>query len=104
MPIRAVASRHRRWEPCDYEGWDHPAPSQRLVMDGHHFALGQWGGDWHPDLMPKDGDVVVAKHWGSSGFANTDLDVRLKQNGITHVIIAGLLANSLADLDWNYCG
>jgi len=31
---------------------------------------------------------------GASGFANTDLDFRLKQKGITHVIVVGLLANT----------
>ena len=85
---------HRRWEPGDYEGWDHPTPNQRLVMHGHHFARGEWGGEWHPDFTPKPGDIVVAEHWGSSGFANTDLDLRLKQKGITHVVVAGLLANT----------
>ncbi|WP_266181390.1 isochorismatase family cysteine hydrolase [Dyella humicola] len=85
---------HRRWEAGDYEDWAHPTPSQRSVMRGHHFARGEWGGDWYPELAPKEGDVVVAEHWGSSGFANTDLDLRLKQRGITHVIFAGLLANT----------
>ena len=85
---------HRRWEAGDFEDWDHPTPNQRLVMRGHHFARGAWGGEWHPDFTPKSGDVVVSEHWGSSGFANTDLDLRLKQKGITHVIVAGLLANT----------
>lgn len=85
---------HRRWEPGDYENWDHPNPNQRLVMHGHHFARGEWGGDWHPDLSPKDGDFIATEHWGSSGFANTNLDFLLKQKGITHVIVAGLLANT----------
>ncbi len=30
----------------------------------------------------------------ASGFANTDLDVLLRQRGITHVIVVGLLANT----------
>src|SRR5262249_606192 len=41
---------HRRWEPGDYDSWDHPNPNQRLVMHGHHFARGEWGGEWHPDF------------------------------------------------------
>jgi nicotinamidase-related amidase len=65
-----------------------------MVMQGHHFARGEWGGEWHPDFAPKDGDIVVQEHWGQSGFANTDLDMRLKQKGITHVIVTGLLANT----------
>jgi len=37
---------------------------------------------------------VVKEHWGASGFMNTDLDFRLKQRGIHHVIMIGLLANT----------
>jgi nicotinamidase-related amidase len=88
---------HRRWEPGDYEDWDHPNPTQRLIMQRHSFARGEWGGEWHPDLAPKEGDIIVQEHWGQSGFANTDLDFRLKQKGITHVIVVGLLANTCID-------
>jgi nicotinamidase-related amidase len=85
---------HRRWQPGDYDNWDHPNPTQRLVQQRHTFAKGTWGGEWHPDFVPRDGDIVVQEHWGQSGFANTDLDFRLKQQGITHVIVVGLLANT----------
>jgi nicotinamidase-related amidase len=85
---------HRRWQEGDYEGWDHPNPTQRLLMERHTFALGTWGGEFHPDFQPQAGDVVVQEHWGQSGFANTDLDFQLKQHGITHVIVIGLLANT----------
>ncbi|MFP4892577.1 isochorismatase family cysteine hydrolase [Paraburkholderia sp. EG304] len=40
------------------------------------------------------GDIIAHEHWGQSGFANTDLDFQLKQQGITHVIVVGLLANT----------
>lgn len=93
---------HRRWEPGDYEDWGHPSPTQRKVMHAHHFARGEWGGDWHPDLAPKTGDVIVKEHWGSSGFANTDLDFRLKQRAVSYVIIAGLLANTCIEATARY--
>jgi nicotinamidase-related amidase len=93
---------HRRWEPGDYENWDHPNPNQKRVFQGHHFARGEWGGEWHPDFTPKAGDTIVHEHWGSSGFANTDLDFRLKQKGITHVIVAGLLANTCIECTARY--
>ncbi|HEX4247025.1 MAG TPA: isochorismatase family cysteine hydrolase [Pseudonocardia sp.] len=85
---------HRRWQPGDYEGWDHPNLSQLSVSRGQVFAKGTWGGDWHPDFVPRDGDVVIKEHWAQSGFANTDLDFQLKQHGITHVVPVGLLANT----------
>jgi len=92
--IQVVIVPHRRWEPGDYEDWDHPNPTQRAIMHRHSFARGEWGGEWHPDFAPQPGDIVVKEHWAQSGFANTDLDFRLKQKGITHVILVGLLANT----------
>ena len=85
---------HRRWQPGDYDNWDHPNPTQRLVQQRHTFAKGTWGGEWHPDFVPQGGDIIIQEHWGQSGFANTDLDFQLKQQGITHVIVIGLLANT----------
>ncbi|WP_433285064.1 isochorismatase family cysteine hydrolase [Pseudonocardia sp. CA-142604] len=85
---------HRRWEPGDYDDWDHPNPTQQAIRKRHTFARGEWGGEWHPDLAPQPGDVVIKEHWAQSGFANTDLDFQLKQHGITHVVAIGVLANT----------
>jgi nicotinamidase-related amidase len=85
---------HRRWQPGDYENWDHPNPTQRLIQQRHTFAKDTWGGEWHPDFVPQEGDIIIKEHWAQSGFANTDLDFQLKQKGITHVIVVGLLANT----------
>jgi nicotinamidase-related amidase len=85
---------HHRWEPGDYADWNHPTPHQLAGGKRQSFARGTWGGDWHPDFAPRPGDVLVKEHWGASGFANTDLDLRLKQRGIDHVIVIGLLANT----------
>jgi nicotinamidase-related amidase len=85
---------HRRWEPGDYEGWDHVTPYQAGTGRKQMFARGSWGGEWHPDFAPQPDDIVVKEHWGSSGFANTDLDFRLKQGGIIRVIVIGMLANT----------
>lgn len=92
--IRVFFVPHRRWQPGDYDGWDHPNPTQRAVQQRHTFAKGTWGGEWHPDFVPQKGDIVIKEHWAQSGFANTDLDFRLKQQGITHVAVVGLLANT----------
>lgn len=92
--IQVAIVPHRRWEPGDYEDWDHPNPTHLAIMKRHSFARGEWGGEWHPDFAPQSGDIVAHEHWSQSGFANTDLDMRLKQKGITHVILVGLLANT----------
>lgn len=100
--LQIVFVPHRRWQEGDYEDWDHPNPTQRLLQQRRTFALGTWGGEFHPDLQPADGDVVAHEHWAQSGFANTDLDFQLKQHGITHVVVVGLLANTCIESTSRY--
>jgi nicotinamidase-related amidase len=85
---------HHRSEPDDFDTWDHPTPYQLKSKAGQVFAKGEWGGEWHPDFAPQAGDTIVKEHWYSSGFANTDLDLLLKQRKITHVILIGMIANT----------
>ena len=85
---------HHRWQPGDYEDWRHATPYQIGAGNIQAFAAGSWGGEWHPDFAPLPDDIIVKEHWGSSGFANTDLDFALKQRHIIKVIVIGLLANT----------
>jgi nicotinamidase-related amidase len=92
--VRVVFVPHRRWQPGDYEDWMHPSPSQRSIMAHQNFARDSWGGEFHPDFQPHSDDVLAYEHWSSDGFADTDLDLQLRQRGITHVIAIGVLANT----------
>jgi nicotinamidase-related amidase len=100
--IRVFIAPHRRWEPGDYEDWKHPNPTHRAMMHSHPFARGEWGGEWHPEFAPQPGDIIAKEHWAQSGFANTDLDQQLRQHGITHVVIVGLLANTCIESTGRY--
>jgi nicotinamidase-related amidase len=88
---------HRRWREGDFDGWRHPGPCQILTDREMIFGEGMWGGDWHPELAPQPGDVVIQEHWGQNGFANTDLDLQLKQRSIEKIIVVGLLANTCVE-------
>jgi len=92
--IRVFIVPYHRWEPGDYVKWRHPTPYQLASAERQTFAKGTWGGTFHDDFQPHPGDIVVHEHWGSSGFANTDLDMQLKQFGISHVILIGMIANT----------
>ena len=85
---------HHRWEPGDYQRWKHANRSQTASGERQLCAKGSWSAEWHPDFMPREGDIIVKEHWAQSGFANTDLDHQLKQYGIEKVIIIGLVANT----------
>jgi len=85
---------HHRWESGDYVAFDNPSPYQLARANAQIFAKDSWGGTFHDDFQPRPGDVVVHEHWGSSGFANTDLDLQLKQHGVRHIILIGMIANT----------
>ena len=88
---------HRRWREGDYDGWRHPGPWQSLTDRETIYAEGMWGGDWHSELAPQPGDVVISEHWGQNGFANTDLDLQLKQRNIEKIIVVGMVANTCVE-------
>jgi ureidoacrylate peracid hydrolase len=45
---------------------------------------------------------VAHEHWGSSGFANTDLDLQLKKHGIHKLIVMGLIAHTCVEATVRY--
>ena len=73
-----------------------------LIQDNSLFEKGSWGGEFHPELLPQGGDLIVQNHWTANGFANTNLDFLLKQHNIDHVVIAGMKANSCIDTTSRY--
>ena len=93
---------HHRHHASDFEGWAHLTPSQKAVHEYQLFSAGSRGGEFYEGFGPEAGDVVVKEHWGASSFANTDLDVQLRQHGITHVIFIGLIANTCIETSARY--
>ncbi|WP_397448226.1 isochorismatase family cysteine hydrolase [Pseudomonas sp. NA-150] len=85
---------HHRSHPGDFDHWKHMNPVQIAARDSQMFAVGSWGGEWNPEFGPKEGDVIVHEHWAQSSFANTDLDMQLKQRGIQKIILVGFVANT----------
>jgi nicotinamidase-related amidase len=85
---------HHRWQAGDYIRWKHANRTQIASGKRQLFARGSWGGEFHPDFQPRQGEVIVKEHWAQSGFANTDLDHQLKMHGIEKIILIGMLANT----------
>ena len=88
---------HHRYRPGDYETWKYLAPIQKAAWSHQTFEHGTWGGEIRREFAPQSGDIVALEHWCSSGFANTDLDVQLKQHGIHQLIVIGLLAHTCVE-------
>ena len=88
---------HRNWREGDLDGWTSPSPAQLDASRSGALAHGSWGADWHPELAPRLGDVIIKEHWGQSGFANTDLDFVLRQRLVRRLIVVGMGANTFVE-------
>jgi len=93
---------HHRATPGDIADWKFPSPFQIAASKKQTFAADSWGGSFNPDYGPRTGDVVVHEHFSQSGFAGTDLDLQLKQRGITQLIFIGMIANSCIETTAKY--
>ena len=103
--IRVFYALHRRYRAGDYETWKYISPVQKAAWSSKVFGYGTWGGEIRREFQPQAGDIVALEHWGSSGFANTDLDLQLKKHGIHKLIVVAArtpfvsyLKDSLASL------
>jgi len=95
--IRVLYAMHHRYRLGDYESWKYVAPIQKAAMKSKAFEYGTWGGEIRAEFAPQPGDIIAQEHWGSSGFANTDLDLLLKRHGIQRLIVIGLIAHTCVE-------
>lgn len=100
--ILVVYAPHRKIRKGDFLNWKFKSPSHLGSEKYTLFEDGSWGGEFHPDLLPQEGDLIAQNHWTASGFANTDLDFILKQNSIEYIIVAGMRANTCVDSTCRY--
>ena len=95
--LRVCYALHHQYRPGDDETWQYLAPVQQAAWSHKTFEHGTWGGEIRREFAPQPGDIVALEHWGSSGFANTDLDVQLKTHGLHQLIVIGLLAHTCVE-------
>jgi len=100
--LRVFYALHHRYRPGDYETWKYIAPVQKAAWLHKTFEYGTWGGEIRREFEPQPSEIVALEHWGSSGFANTDLDLHLKKHGIHQIIIMGLIAHTCVEATVRY--
>lgn len=64
-------------------------PLFQSIKDGDALVEGSWGAEFHPELLPVDGEITVTKR-GVSAFAGTDLELVLRNRGIDNVVLTGI--------------
>jgi ureidoacrylate peracid hydrolase len=95
--LRVFYALHHRYRPGDYETWKYIAPIQKRAWLSKAFENGTWGGEIRSEFALRPGEIVALEHWGSSGFASTDLDLLLKRHGIHKLIVIGLIAHTCVE-------
>jgi nicotinamidase-related amidase len=117
---------HQQSHAHSMQGWNMMNSSLTRIKAHKAFEEGSWGVEFYTGMEPDvtNGDVVVSKHWNSryeflrqpipfanapceadrsySSFQNTDLDYQLRQRGIRHVIMAGMVANTCLESTARY--
>ena len=68
----------------------------RLMFERRMFLAGSWGADFHPDLRPEDGDMVLEPHKTLDVF-ETDLPDHLDRLGTGQLVIVGMAANQCCE-------
>lgn len=70
----------------------HPVDDREFDKRSVHCLADTWGAQIVAALQPPDSEYRVLKR-RYSGFYETDLDLRLRELGIAHVILTGVVTN-----------
>ena len=73
---------------CD----EHPPLDREFDKRTVHCLKGTWGAEIVADLKPGENEYRVPKR-RYSGFFETDLDLRLRELGMRHLIVTGVVTN-----------
>ncbi|HJU52557.1 MAG TPA: isochorismatase family cysteine hydrolase [Acidimicrobiia bacterium] len=73
---------------CD----EHLPTDREFEKRSVHCLKGSWGAEIVAELEPKNSELRIPKT-RYSGFFETDLDQRLRQDGIDHLILTGVVTN-----------
>ena len=91
-------------------GYPEVSPANRsfsALRTSGRFAPGSPGTEIHPDVAPREGDLIVTKH-RVSAFSGSDLEMLLRACGIDTLVLAGISTSGVvlstlrqaADLDY----
>lgn len=92
-PIRRLlAAARAQGSPVLWVCDAHPADDAEFRKRSVHCLTGTWGAEIVAELEPADGEYRVPKR-RYSGFYETDLDLRLRELGIRHLVLTGVVTN-----------
>ncbi|HKI47433.1 MAG TPA: isochorismatase family cysteine hydrolase [Balneolales bacterium] len=103
LPVIYIAVRFRK-------GYPEVSPKNKSfssLKEANRLIEGTAGAEIHSQVAPQDGDVVVTKR-RVGAFSTTDLDVVLRSQGISHLVLFGIATSGVvlstvrwaADMDY----
>jgi nicotinamidase-related amidase len=63
---------------------------------GHPLEVGSSGWEIHPDIKPREGDLIIRKR-ASDSFFETTLQQELEARGVKHLIVTGCMTEYCVD-------
>jgi len=87
-----LAQSRRKGEPVFYICDNHRHDDAEFAMFPPHCIQGTAGSRVVEELAPFDGDIIIFKRRYSAFFA-TELDLTLRELGVTHLVLAGVCTN-----------
>lgn len=64
--------------------------------EGSSIAVGTTGWELRPEIAPADGEILINKR-ACDSFFGTDLDQRLRERAVTHLVIGGCITQFCVD-------
>lgn len=89
---RAVDAHRAAGDMVVYLCDSHRPDDAEFAMFPPHCLTGTAGAEIIPELAPVDGDIRIAKR-RYSGFFGTDLDITLREKGVTKIHLTGVCTN-----------
>lgn len=90
-------SPHHRYHEGSHLERKFLSPAQYQQRRSKAFPRDGFGGRYLAELAPLDGEIIGSEHSCSSGFAETDLDQKLKAEGVSHLIVVGCISNTCVE-------
>ncbi len=89
---RELAARRAAGDAVIYLCDSHRTDDAEFAMFPPHCLTGTKGAEIIPELAPEAGDIRITKR-RYSGFFGTDLDITLREKGITRIHLTGVCTN-----------
>lgn len=74
------------------EGLQKRSGINRLMFENKMFLAGSFGADFHAEIQPRPGDIILEPRKGTD-VMQTDLPKHLQRLGTRHLVLAGMTAN-----------